>query len=79
MSETYYDTFWKDTSKKAEPKCTEGQGTCGHKKGDCVWDRCPKCREHTLHKYMTVRNSKIVDVEDCLNCNFKYEEQITKY
>lgn len=80
MEANWYDTYYDDLVKEAQHKKEEiTSATCGHT--DCFWDICPKCGKRTMHKFMTVRNMAIVDIERCenLSCGALSEKSIKKF
>ena len=75
MSSDFYDKFW-EPGPDNPPKVVITEGHCNHKKGDCIWGRCPNCRQKTLHRYMIVKDLHIIDLEKCVNCEFSNEVTI---
>lgn len=48
---------------------------CVHN-GKCVWDRCPKCKKRTLHKYVAPRGLRIMDIEKCESSTCTYVNEV---
>lgn len=72
----YYDV--KEGEKPPEQTITPEN--CGHEKGGCVWDMCPKCHKHTLHKFIGSKEDvlRVIDIERCEKpgCGYLSEKKI---